>query len=1094
MEHTKANCLVRQELRTGGCPPILGLVHLEERYYQSAKKWTRQFLNGNNLRIIPLFQQFPYSSAWLIAKTLREVYGVNSRAVYQPIEEAFQVELPQGGNIRQTLYEEFTRVCRSLALSIPRNGRRVDAYHTQAGISQSLLHHVIVAFLRQERAFGPAPYENSATLNGWEDDALQFLPEGVVTPCKVLEADETGYHAELFARLRRIPDDTTEIPFEKSFAQVLKDTLDRTNGVTGMAVGAFPKPKLLWRNGSMVLSIPRVEGSVKFWIGDGGPTLHLRGGDEWVLPQPWPEHMHWQFDEHSGEIPFLASNGEFAAFDLGTGRLVKVSIDETDCLEIDAIDVVILARSKFVLGAENATNIEENSWVAYGRLGLKPLSMSILSRKVNLRSRTRRRIVLLSGVIVSGPHGRLVGPNVKFKIETGITEKSKRWVRIDIGNRTFGQELNFDAEGSADLELKEIISPINDNCLLEPQRLRIRLMAPGVSDLEHGATSGVTFSDWIWPGFRTIINGMVFECNNAHSNLMVDKSRHIFLDNQKRICLDKNGGYLSARMVFDIGGETVPFDVPWPDVTLERVRGDGKSDFMPYGSKLIIRENDRFDTVVISCPDKEASLCVRGVLEKYPFYNGLRRSLSLRDLGEPASEDHVTLNESNGASRLLFRVVSTTSPESFNIGETLGHIIIKFRLPVRIDAVQLEISDETGTDAIFELQLGYRPVDTRLPNWLSGYISGNDVHSIVIDINSRDFDGRFSLAKISVREVGQNEWNPLRTSQGSIYAIAIRSCIDDDLALLRASEIAVRFKNLSFWMSDCYAEPAWDFIRRSLITKWKDAGLILFKIPVGRTSIIRDAILQSSDNASPKWIPLAHPIQIIPELYSTDPYHFQVLASGKMPGDKELAYIYDIWSKRLREIKKLHGIVFVAFDNSKEAEQRNVKLQGFDTERFFSNVAHPMFDTDSSAGWFWNGEPLLGPGHWRAVHRCFIERLEQFGLFQDQHEEEHNFQRTMSLQRFINQCWVNASIRPPVPKRQLTDQEPHNIDIWIFAAISEFARASRHDRVQDFVEKVAQSLGKPADRVLEDISLLLRLAPEAFAYFMLIWEIEKARS
>jgi len=81
-----------------------------------------------------------------------------------------------------------------------------------------------------------------------------------------------------------------------------------------------------------------------------------------------------------------------------------------------------------------------------------------------------------------------------------------------------------------------------------------------------------------------------------------------------------------------------------------------------------------------------------------------------------------------------------------------------------------------------------------------------------------------------------------------------------------------------------------------------------------------------------------------------------------------------------------------------------------------------------------------------------------------------------------------------VPKRHVADEEENAIDVWAFTALSEIARASRFGSMRELLEKLSPRLDAGPRRLLGDVSLLIRLAPEAFAFFMLAWHVAKERA
>ena len=72
--------MVQNKIRSGGSPPFLGLVPLEDSLYEKALELARTFLHRDYERIPILYHKYPYAAAWLIAKTLNVEYGDQDHA------------------------------------------------------------------------------------------------------------------------------------------------------------------------------------------------------------------------------------------------------------------------------------------------------------------------------------------------------------------------------------------------------------------------------------------------------------------------------------------------------------------------------------------------------------------------------------------------------------------------------------------------------------------------------------------------------------------------------------------------------------------------------------------------------------------------------------------------------------------------------------------------------------------------------------------------------------------------------------------------------------------------------------------------------
>lgn len=1085
--------MVQNKIRSGESPPFLGLIPFEESRYQETVTRAQSFLNGEHSRVGDFFRSYPYVAAWLISKTLNTEYGEQDHAVYEHIERLLKISLPAQGSVRKRLHDAFFEVCVKLGLSVAHTGRFVDTYMSQAGVPVSQIRHVIEAFIRQERAFGLPPAESTAALNRWEDDALQFLNPNIVRSRRTLEVDETGYHARLFARMRNDSNAHFDHPFEKEFKKRLEESDETGRYFSRTGREPAPNPKFLWSNNSLALLVPRQEGKLHLWLDGDSLKFRLRGGDEWVLPQPWPQQLFWAAGEYSGEISFLSAPEAFAVFDVMTGRLICECTSADRCVDVDATNVVVVSRARFSVSGQPAFNAQSESYVLYTTLASRETQLLISDRQVNLKRRTRRRISLETEPLIRGPKGRLLNLEAEFYIETGRSLAEKRWIRITIGTQIIGKEINFSDDGVSYFCLEDLVDNYPELKSLSPSKLKIELMPPKAKDSSGVAV--LSFSEWIWPSY-TAVNQTVLHSHTAPNNLSLDRCEHILLDDNRNICLDRRGGYDFACLTFEIEGEYVTFKWLWPDVSVNRLKGDGSHSYLAYESKIIIGDENRFESIVISCPNEQANLSVRGNVEQAPFYRGMRKNIPLRELAKASRDDRVLLIKPDGTELLLFQVVSKTSPQKFSIRNSRRGVIVEFQLPQMIDAVQLDIEDACGVSCTAGLALGRFPVNSPIPIWLKGEILDADATKVTLEIDQSQYEGRDSLAKILVRQIGQQTWHPLRTPRGDHYAFCLKGLLGADDELLSTSDIALIYKTTYKWLSDCYAQESWDTMGKFLMSRWEALARRLLDQPFGHKELIANAISPNSDDVSGTWIPLVHPIQIIQDIYSCAPENFSPLEISEKPGERELSFIAKISSIQIRGLYQagvLHAVVPPSFANCKQADENDEKLKGFSIGRYFEFLQY--LDKDPTAGWFWNAKPLLGPAHWRNVHLRFVERLENFAFFTDDAPEEgDNSARELSLQRFIKECWDRAEVKPPVPKRQVMDEEQNSIDVWAFAALSEIARASRFCVMHEFLEDLSPRLDGGSRRILGDVSLLIRLAPEAFAFFMLAWHIAKERS
>ena len=349
-----------------------------------------------------------------------------------------------------------------------------------------------------------------------------------------------------------------------------------------------------------------------------------------------------------------------------------------------------------------------------------------------------------------------------------------------------------------------------------------------------------------------------------------------------------------------------------------------------------------------------------------------------------------------------------------------------------------------------------------------------------------------ALAWLLIRPEGRDGWRPLRNSRGDSFSVALANPAADDF--VQDAELQRRFEALSRWLSDCYAAECWPTLERTLVPRWQELGNRLRELHGGDGAVMRAVCLPPPDHAAPGWVPILHPLQFAPDLYAAAPQAFASLAASIDPGVAEMAALATLNTARLRELSHLQPTVYLAFRNRQAAHDKGARLEGFDPACFFRNL--PLVDGDPSAGWFWRGTPLLGPDHWRAAHLRLVERFDAAGLFvEDPAEEGPNSRRQECLQRLMQAAWKLApeKLRPPAPHRSQESQEPALVDLWGSALLSSFARASRLNEMAEYVDTLSTQASMPPAQALTSIAFMLRLAPELFAFHLLLWQIAKER-
>ena len=1090
------NVIAQNRLQKASTPPFLGLLPLEEKYFSNACTAIRYFLAGDTLLIKPLFAKFGYVASWVVARSLHEKYGSVDHAIYSHLENTLGVKLGENNAGRKLLHEGFRAVCHKLGIPTENTKKMVDLYLLQAGVAEAYLEHLVDALFHQERAFGPVSRENTVTVNSWEDDAMFFMPGGLVRPRNAILADETGYHGRLYLRIREEKDQfQSDVPFEIHFANLVNKLGSTVSKKDALARTVAPKPKLLWDGDGVVLDVPKTDGRMQLWPLDDSSVLRVRGGDKWLLPQPWPKNIRWKLRDAEDTIPFLTSDFEVAVFDQANGRLyTAMTPGEAFSREVDGTNVVLVSRCPFEFGGMQAYQAGMEVFIAYAHLSNRQGLLVNAAGSTKLGARAKRRISVIGDRIARGAHGHLYGPELTIVVETGMARPEERWIKLMIGGQHLEKFVCFNADGAIELSVRDICAEIDLPKGIGPTVFRVELMAPSDGKTAPEKSSGLSQSIYLWPEFSGSVEGMVFKAHVRASNFSQQDSRHVIQDDSGNIYLDHQGGYAFAEAGFQVENAIAKFQFPWPGVTVSRIRDDGTVSHLPFGSRLVLDESDRFDTISISCPDDRASISVMGRREVAPFYKGMKRNLALRDLLAPASDNRVILHQDT-SDKILFEIVPTLKPRDFVCSLWDNQIVGMFVLPVPIDALRLELEDVGGKRFFGETALRYRPVDTKRPDWFRADLKGESALEVNFTIDQQKLSQELALARLLVRQDGKETWQPLRSGQGDIFAVPAFAIETLSSLGSNTEELSRSFEILSRWLTECFAPPCWPLIKTAILKAWNTLGNRLLDRPGGAGIVMRQANLPAPDDASRSWIPICHPLQINHSLYEIDASEFAWLSGSVEDETKALSSLAALRSAKLRDASFLDGVAFVGFQNIKEAQNKDIPLKGFSPEKYYQNLALPMFDTDPAVGYFWRGSPMLGPAHWRAAHLSLQDRLEETGLFNDGQdlEEGNNAERRLDLQKLLATAAKTGPIHPPTPKRTEDDDEPNIVDVWINTLLCNYSRAARNGCVDRYYAKFEAEIGLSFSRVLSAISLALRLAPELFAFHMLVWQLAQER-
>jgi hypothetical protein len=1072
---TTSEFLLRRELRSSTASPFIAHATLTEKSRNGLVRGVRDFVSGSASRIPRLFDIYPASAAWLIGRTLLENYGLESHRIYEPIARSFAVaEIPT--SVRQPLNQAFRKACSKLGLIIAGGdaGGWVDDYVLQAGVAKSQLRTLIEAFVRAEAVIGLPPEEDTRRLNAWEVRAADFAPHGFTRLRNIMRWDESAYHAGVYARARR--GGSCETSFETDVSAVLRSVLDDTNF---RRTAADEPLRILFVEDTLVLAAPAATGVI-LQLPDR--EKRLGAGRRLNLSPPWPVRISWRReDDDSSHVEQLIDDAApLALFDVDTGSLLKRlgPSDSAKPVPLDVSEVLIAARRPFRAAGLASIDIGPSAHALIITLGTGA-EVEVANCRFMLKPPLRPLIEVVATKVGRGTHGPLLTRPTELRVAfTGGRPEGNLMLRAEHPALATALSLQLPPGDMVSIPFEDALpahGPVGP--------LRI--------SLGFGEDSRVLVraSNWVWPGLRRLEGGSSFD-GPAPDNLDLLQSRHIVRDSSGRISLDVSESYRCASLTFwTADGRSAHFEVSRPGTSMAIVDEDGRERPLQPGSALPLLPTTA-GSLVIRSDDIDAALDIRGTVHPKAFGKSGVRRIALASLVGPASHNELRLwpRGDQRQCRTLLELSPATMPHSFGIerDRRTGQLRIDATFECLVDAAKLVVRDLAGgPDQEVEAELGRRPVSKVARDLLDGDVQvyGTSRCSVSLRAAAEHRWSALAIGHLSVRREGEEKWSPLRNARGDDYPLLLAAELPWGELIARDDMAHTIFLRLTDVLNRCHAAESWDTLQK-LQRFWVELGAALSGTQRGRETLLESWARPVPVDSNQSWVPLRHPIEVAPNLLSTEILNFHVMEDA---GD-DFAELGNL--RRIAELERVQDALghlsitptfYTAFDNFMfAAANPKARLLCFDVAKYVANSASG--ETDLAI--FWKpADGRLTPRHHAWCVGRFIDRFEQAapaGL-------DDNALRTQRLNKLVHTV-PRSERRNALPvSERLADR------LTLVNALPAFvcttSKAARWGKSEEHWRLLTKSSGCPLEEVLHDVGFLLRLAPELFAFYLLLWEL-----
>ena len=325
-------------------------------------------VGGSLHSFLRLMSRFPCVCTRVVATALAESYGQGGgHAVYRLIARCLGLGEDIPLHQRRSFHDQFRDCCEVIGLALPpvsTDGRMVDTYLFQAGVSHNQLPKLALAFLRAERLLGLPRSDDTREVDDWEDRAVGLAPPGHRVLRRIVREDPTGYHATTFIRLRG-PDSSPTPGFEAAFHDAIQRAAESPKGAgrdrdTG--------PSVEFAQGDLWVAIPR--GANRLEVRIHGRIQPLSRGRRLALPLPWPPYIEWRRpnadDQGWRQLHLFSDHRRILVFDGDTG-LYRGDLDPAlpNGQRVRAGQLCLLSQTAFQVNEEPCHRLGAQAFVLF---------------------------------------------------------------------------------------------------------------------------------------------------------------------------------------------------------------------------------------------------------------------------------------------------------------------------------------------------------------------------------------------------------------------------------------------------------------------------------------------------------------------------------------------------------------------------------------------------------------------------------------------------------------------------------------------------------------------------------------------------------
>ncbi|WP_083101033.1 hypothetical protein [Pseudophaeobacter leonis] len=672
-----------------GASPFIADLVVSNDIFDSARRVARQY------PITMLLHRFPTLGVWAVLYPLSKNYEAASREVYPHLEDFFGKPICAGD--KDLLKSRFRKAARHIGIPVPSGNHPTQVFFSPLGVPEPQHDRLARAFLRTATYKGPPAIEDTVASRNWQRIAVVEYCPSQKRLYETIVFDESAHYARRFDAWRRGE------PGQGKGERTLFKAYDDQASLMGRKKSDFVgPPSLIWQRDRLGLA---AEISAKRQvIACGAFPTQIASGKRITINPPWPETVEWTSGSMSVDVPFAPTALEVLLFDADSGALLQRIAPKDQLVEVPASRLVALSKVYFQspsFGSAISTADPEifSAWIECGEtLCFEGRADLKISRPVDTS-------IWFDGSVL-GRNGSTAlyanDLNILMCLDPDVGGPT-RIVRATIEGVARFVSINVDENNQAAVAF----TAFGFQAEIDPGRAAFEVLVPGAAG-DPNARADLKAQCWVWPGVPPQSGDLTFA--PVPSNYDQARSAGLHVDSYGRLSVNEHSDIETPILGLKQTDRSLEFDLVARSEKLWQQRVDrGHRVYVPKGDTLQFGYDNRHDTLLLRCFDRDADLIVLVALIKRPFIQRQTFEIGAEKLELDTGDDRIAIRRADGHVESLTRLRRVNDTGALKVKEKENLITFSIRPNEDVEGLRVALQPVSGELVEGDYQLGHMP-------------------------------------------------------------------------------------------------------------------------------------------------------------------------------------------------------------------------------------------------------------------------------------------------------------------------------------------------------------------------------------------------